>query len=140
MTGTWLRDHLLRTGHMTETGVSRSAKLRTCRCGEQVVFGLDDVMCALEVHVDPVPVSPLGEALALIEGRRTLALHREGAKFVLDVRSSSHIVKRPAGAGTREDVLRQHRCDTAALVPALAAISSFAETTPSLPPGSPAPF
>lgn len=138
---TWLRDHLIRKGVITERGVSRRARPRIClRCGLVALVGLDDERCALEVHADPVPLSTLGEALALIEGRRTLALHHEAARFVLDVREADHIADRPAGATAREDVLRQHRCGTGPPAGPLAAASSFAETTPPLPPNSPPPF
>lgn len=136
----WLTDHLIRAGYMSETGSTRRLRLRSCRgCGEKVANGLDDVICAFEVDADPVPLSPLGEALAMLEGRRTVAVHREGDRYVLDQRDAEHVAKRPAGSGTREDVLRLHSCGTPPPAGVLAAASTFAEV-PVPPTGSEAPF
>ena len=130
-TPTWLRDHLLRTGHIAETGVSRGAKLRRCRrCGVFVLTGLDADMCALEVQADPTPLSPLGEAFAVVEGRRTFALHRAGGRWEIDWRDAGDIASHPAGSARREDVLRQHRCGDQDQPAALTAASTFPETAP----------
>lgn len=138
---TWLRDHLVRAGHMTETGATRRARIKRCpRCRELVVVGLDGVMCALEVHADPVPLSPLGEALSLATGRRTVALHREGGRYVIDPRTDTDITHHPAGAGEREDVLRSHVCADNDMPAALSARTSFAEVRPPVPANSEPPF
>ena len=136
---TWLRDHLIRTGHITETGVTRAAKIRGCpmRCGSFVLVGLDDAhQCALEARADPIPVSALGEALALVEGRRTWSLHREAGRWVLDPRDDHHIAGYPAGTRLREDVLREHRCGIGVPTGALAAASTHPDTRPPLPAGA----
>jgi hypothetical protein len=137
----WLLNHLITAGHVTETGISRRARIRTCRtCSTHTLVGLDNDRCAFEATVDPTPLSPLGEALAIVEGRRTLALHHEAGRYVLDPRAADHIADHPAGSRRREDVLREHRCDTAPPVDALTAPSTFLSAAACLPPGSPAPF
>lgn len=130
---TWLRDHLIRAGAITETGASRRANIRTCpACRARILVGLDDIQGALEVRADPVPLSPLGEALAHLAGARTLALHREGGRFVLDRRADRDITKRPAGTADREDVVREHRCETGLTLPETAP-TTFPEAAPPLP-------
>lgn len=134
---TWLRDHLIRTGHMTETGISRRARIRRCRrCSSHILTGLDADVCAIEANADPVPLSPLGEALAVLEGRITWSLHSEGGRWVLDVRDPLHIAAHPAGTRGREDVVREHRCRSSSVVPALTASTRFPETRPPAPVGS----
>lgn len=143
MTGQWLLDHLVQSGHVTESGLTRKARVRSCpgRCGQQLLSGLDDpATCALEVRVDPVPLSPLGEALAVVEGRYTVALHREAGRLVLDPRSPYDIAARPAGTGDREDVMRQHRCGDPPPTGALAAPSTHPEAGPQTPVDDEPPF
>lgn len=82
----WLLDHLIAGGHLTETGLGRAARIRTCSCGAPTLSGLDADICALEAHADPDPLTPLGEALAHVEGRRTWAL---------DIRDHTHINRPP---------------------------------------------
>lgn len=136
----WLVDHLVRTGHLTETGLSRRARIRTCSCRQLVLAGLDDDTCALEVTCDPHPLSPLGEALALVEGRRTLALHRDGSRWVLDRRDSYDITAEPAGTKHREDVVREHRCTSGPPPAGLYGPSRYPEITPPLPSNAAPPF
>lgn len=108
---TWLRDHLIRTGAMTEKGTTRRARYRHCRCGLVILTGLTDPhTCAIEAHVDPHPLNPLGEALALLEGRYTVTARPEAGRFVLDDRDDLTIAARPAGTTLRADVLAEHRC------------------------------
>lgn len=137
-----LHELLVRGGHVTESGVSRRVTARAClRCGAPVLAGLDGDVMAFEARVDPEPLNGLGEALAVLEGRGTWALHREQSRYVLDTRDSHEIAAHPATSQPREDVLREHRCSTAAPGSALVAPCSFAPpTTSTLPPGAPAPF
>lgn len=138
---TWLTTHLIRTGHLTETGLTRRARIRTCRtCRSLTIAGLDDHTCALEAHTDPTPLTPLAEALAAIEGRPTYNLHREGGHYVLDPRDPEHITAHPAGTRNREDVLRQHLCHTPPVPLELAAPTRYPEHTPPPPPGAHPPF
>lgn len=151
MSATWLRDHLVASGHMTETGLTRRARLRPCpghiktpvdrrRCPALVLAGLDDDKCALEARADPTPLSPLGEALAVVEGRITYTLRREGPGWVLDSRDHHAIDHAPAGSRPRHDVVRQHRCGTPPPEGPLATSSSFPETAPQPPAGATPPF
>lgn len=132
----WLLGHLVAAGHLTESGLSRRARIRYCEsCKAAVLAGLDDDECAIEVAVDPVPLNPLGEALAAVEGRRTYRLRSEGGRYVLDPRTARGITRRPAGSTPRADVLRAHRCGSE--VPEeLATATAFAEARPALPPNA----
>lgn len=136
----WLLAHLQTAGHLTANGIGRRARPRTCRCGNQILAGLDDDTAALEAHADPWPLTALGEALAHIEGRHAWALHHHGGRYVLDWRDASRITHQPAGSRTRMDVLREHRCGTPPPVGQLIAPSSFRTPAHDLPPGSPPPF
>lgn len=128
---TWLLEHLIRAGHITERGISRKARVRTCeRCGRVALVGLDADVCAFEVAADPLPLSRLGEALALVEGRRTFALVRTHRGYELDARDASAILGRPAGATKRQDVLAEHRCSAPGPGPALLAETAFPEHRP----------
>ena len=138
---TWLRDHLIRSGHMTEDGVTRKARIRRCpHCPRDVLVGLDSDICALEVHADPHPLSAIGEAVALLQNRRTLHLRRDGSGWVLDPRTDRDIAMRPAGTTNRLDVLGQHHCATGPPSPALQAPSSFPEAKPPVRPTERPPF
>lgn len=138
---TWLRDHLIRTGAMTEKGVTRAVRSRHCRCALVILTGLtDDRACALEAIVDPRPLTALGEALALLEGRYTVTLRNQAGRFVLDDRNSFAIAGAPAGSRMRQDVHAEHRCGRP-LPPTAFGPSTFpTATAPSLPPNSPCPF
>lgn len=108
----WLAQQLVSAGHWDVTGVGRSARGRRCRdCGEWVLAGLDGDRCAEAVHVDPTPLSALGEAVAQVGGRSTYALRREGPGFRLDHRHRWAIAANPAGTpGQRYDVVAAHVC------------------------------
>lgn len=139
----WLRDHLVASGHLTETGLARRAWLRPCHgrgCRSLVLAGLDADFAACEAYVDPVPLSTLGEALAVIEGRRTYSLAKAGGGWVLDGRDHHRITFAPAGSRTRLDVVREHRCRSPKLPAALVAPSSFPEVRPPMPIDAVPPF
>jgi hypothetical protein len=153
MMDTWLRDHLIRAGHLTETGYTRRARLRPChqsyklpgsrwvgKCLDLVLVGLDGDTCAFEVACDPQPLNTVGEALSLLEGRRTHTLRREGPGYVLDPRDQHEISFAPAGTKPRRDVVRQHRCGTSPPPPGLRAPTSFPEHHPPLPANAQPPF
>lgn len=124
----WLIDHLIRAGHITERGVTRKARVRTCeRCGDVALVALDDDVCAFEVAADPSPLTALGEAMALLEQRRTFELTKTAYGYVLDRRTADQIAGRPAGTTPRADVLAEHRCRAPAPPPPYLAPTSFAE-------------
>lgn len=125
---TWLKDHLVAAGYMTETGATRRARVRRCGCGVDIIVGLDGDRLAFEARVDPYPLSSVGEVLALLEGRYTWAAYADGGRHVLEFRDSHAISARPAGK-CPEDVMRQHRCDT----PEPAGVIASAFTSPPKP-------
>lgn len=106
----WLIDHLVRSGALTESGLTRRARPRRCPgCGTWTLAGLDADVCALEAHADPTPLTPLGEVAALLGGVRTVELVNSGGRHQLEQRLPDHIEGRPACSG-RFDVLALHRC------------------------------
>lgn len=107
-----LAQHLINAGHWDVNSVGRNARGRRCRdCGDWVLAGLDGDRCAEAVHVDPTPLSALGEAMALIAGKGTYALRREGPAFRIDHRHRWAIAAKPAGTpGQRYDVVASHAC------------------------------
>ncbi|MFT3971711.1 MAG: hypothetical protein QM695_15905 [Micropruina sp.] len=72
------------------------------------------------VEVDLEPLSPLGEALAILCGRRTFRLHRIGRQYRLTRRAWFGILQYPAGKSrlsVRWDVLVEHVHHDATLHP-----------------------
>lgn len=137
---TTLTEYLI-TGNHIGPGMRRRARMRVCGgCKVLILGGYDDVVCAFPRRADPWPLNATGEAAALLEGRWTVSLLREGSGFVLDPRWPQHIEAKPAGATRRQDVLREHRCGSPPPSEALLAPSTFALIAHHLPPGSPAPF
>lgn len=136
----WLVDHLVHTGVMTETGLTRRARPRPCpHCSTWVITGLDADTLALEAACDPQPLNTLGEAMALVAGRRTLNLTRTRGRLELEQRWADHVESQPAGTG-RADVLAEHVCGQP--IPASWNTTSRFKPTPGTnpPPGSPPPF
>ena len=90
-------------------------------CKAPVVAGLDNLVCALDARVDAVPLTPLGEALAVLGGRTTYEL-RTGKPPRIVRRTAQMILARPAGATTRRahaayDVVAAHQCHAVAAGP-----------------------
>lgn len=53
----------------TRERLTRRTRQDTCRhCGRPILVGLDADMCALIVHVDPHPISPVLEYIHLLAG------------------------------------------------------------------------
>lgn len=110
---TRIKAHLQAQGYMDENGLTRRVTAKTCTdCHAPVLAALDADVCAFSVHVDPAPLSVVGEALAVITGRRTYALRRLGGRHLLSRRSSFAIAGSPAGSAraARYDVLADHAC------------------------------
>lgn len=107
----WLAKHLEDTGKLGPDRIGRAARAHRCKdCGQLILTGLDNDMCAVVAHADPTPLAPLGEALALIAGRGTYALHNAGDRLELVRRYDKQITGAPAG--TRNyDVVAGHTCD-----------------------------
>lgn len=102
----WLKTMLIAQGHMTETGLTRNAKIRICkRCSIPTLAGLDADIMALEARCDLADLNRLGEVMILAQGRDTYTL--VGKR--LNRRDQYTIVGRPAGNPDRP-VLAAHQC------------------------------
>jgi hypothetical protein len=86
--------------------VWRSARLRRCaRCQAPILAGLDATMAAVAVRADPTPLTPLGEAAALLGGRATFDLSDVAGRKELTYRYCDQI------SGLRRyPVLAAHEC------------------------------
>lgn len=87
------------------------ARPRKCRhCKAPVLAGLDDELCGFPTTVDPTPLSPIGEALALLAGRTTYRLDKDQQLWRRD---RWQIAGQPAGTVDRlfpHDVVASHSC------------------------------
>lgn len=91
----------------------RAAALRLCtKCKAPVIVGLDADHCALTAECDPIPLTPLGEAIALITGRRTYTLTPGPDRKELDYRDEWRIQ-----TPTKNPILAQHKCGAVNLAP-----------------------
>lgn len=105
----WLVTHLQNIGAMGNDRIGRRVHTRRCRhCRYTILVGLDNDMCALPAYVDPLPLAPIGEAVALLDGRSTYALRIGIGRAELQIRDRWQIAATPAGS--RLDVLAAHRC------------------------------
>ncbi|KAB2347319.1 hypothetical protein [Actinomadura rudentiformis] len=87
-------------------GVFRTAILGRCpRCYAPILTGLDDDNAARTARADPTPITPLGEAVALLAGRATYDLLAPYGRRELWRRDQWHI----SGA-RKHPVLPEHRC------------------------------
>ena len=82
-------------------------------CRRDVLAGFDEDVAASLAIVDPVPLSPLGEALARIEGRVTYRLGRHNDGSALWQRTALNITSAPASA--EAIVFADHKCGHAPL-------------------------
>lgn len=73
-------------------------------CQEIVAAALDHWVCAITVHLDPWPLTPLGEVEALREGRRTYQMRSWGVVH----RTAYRIAGKPPSL--KVTVLAEHRC------------------------------
>lgn len=99
-----------------KTGVppgARYCRARKCRqCRAPVLVGLDGELCSFTAVVDPDPLTPYGEALALLAGRDTYTLRRRAGRFTLTAREVWHIA-----GGTPGDVVARHHCPALPIPP-----------------------
>jgi hypothetical protein len=87
------------------------AALRRCPdCRAQVLTGPDSDFAAITVRLDPTPLSPLGEALALTLGRGAWRIAANAGRLLIDRRSPWAVAGDPAGTLLRADVLTAHTC------------------------------
>ena len=98
-------------GIADQTRHLRATRCRQCRA--PVLTGLNDVVCAFMVAIDPAPISAIGEVLATLAGRQTMTLDLSTGLH-LTRRGGHQITARPAG--TRGiDVYVEHLCGAAPL-------------------------
>lgn len=106
--------HIATTTGVDHRQVSRRTRRDRCRrCSAWIFRGLDADLCAGDVRVDAVPLSPLGEAVAVLAGLGTWRLSVTatiGGRLQLDFRDPISIRAEPAGALERADVLPGHSC------------------------------
>jgi hypothetical protein len=120
---TWLRRHLAQTGTMID-GVTRSARIQTCKtCHRTVIRGFTDEPCSILATCDLAPLSNLGEAVALMQGRMTFDLTYRGGRLEIDLREADHIQgsppETPGWWRAKSDVLAEHRCNNNDPLPAI---------------------
>lgn len=86
----------------------RSACLQRCtKCQAPVLYGLDADICALSVKADPTPITPLGEAIALLDGRRTFTLTDIAGRIEITTRDHWAI-----GGESKHPVIPEHKCNS----------------------------
>lgn len=84
-------------------------------CRADILRGLNDTVAASSIDVDPTPLSALGEALAILAGRSTVACESWGGSGARFTRRGHHqITSRPAGT-FRGDVYATHLCGSTPL-------------------------
>jgi hypothetical protein len=87
---------------------TRAARLRQCpRCRGAVLVGLDGDVAAGTARVDPAPLNSLGEAAALIDGRRTYTISGDKHRKQIDYRQDWHISEGTKG----RHVVAEHKCE-----------------------------
>ena len=99
----------------TTNGIGRRVQARACRhCGARVLAGADGDTCGRVCYVDPDPLDKVGEALAVLTGRYTVALWSARDRYELTQRDRWSIAGSPPPQD-RFDVLAEHRCGAPAL-------------------------
>lgn len=85
---------------------ARAANLKPCpSCRATVLAGLDADMAALPVRCDPTPLTEMGEAVALLQGRTTYDLLPTKTGRELHERTP-HFISKPR----RYSVFATHKC------------------------------
>lgn len=105
----WLRKHLETQGHIDpDTGATETARLTRCpRCRRPTWIALEPHGLARRLDTDPL--TPLGEALAILNGRTTCGLYRQANTLRIEPRTLDRIRGHPA-ATPNTDVLLEHKC------------------------------
>lgn len=95
--------------------MTRTQMIRCPKCKSHVMAG-PSADTNLEIVADPEPLSRLGEALALIDGRGTVGLLWLGDRY--EIASRDHFRIRGSPAGTNGvDVLVRHECHLVGQLP-----------------------
>jgi hypothetical protein len=101
MIPTWLASRL---GAPTRRGVTAE---RCQDCKATVLTGWDDDIAATRVSVDPTPLTPMGEAIALLGGRNSYSLRSRKSGLALWRRDHWQIA---GERSLRIDVVATHKC------------------------------
>jgi len=130
MTAHWSRIRaMLEVQGLMVDRMTRRVSARTCReCHAPILAAIAGDVCGIPAYVDPAPLSPLGEALAVLGGRYTCSLRPAPRGLQLDLRDSYHITE-AAGSG-RYDVVAEHRCGAAPLPEAPTQLRQLPAPTP----------
>lgn len=106
MIPTWLADHLRAIGADNPDGVTRAARIGSCRrCQADVIRGLDGDLAAWSATADVAEIDEYGEYLALLAHRMTYNLVRYSGRWELNGRGFSQL-RHPR----RSAVVPAHRC------------------------------
>lgn len=105
----WLRRHLENQGHIDPTtGATENVRITHCdTCRRPTWVGLEPRGFARQL--DPSPLTPIGEALAILQGRNASGMYRAGNRLEIELRTLDRIRNHPAGT-PNTDVLLEHRC------------------------------
>lgn len=99
MTAQWLKDR--------QAAWARSANLKPCPlCRATVLAGLDADNAACPIRCDPTPLTEMGEAVALLQGRTTYDLLPAKTGKELHERNAYFIAK-----ARRYSVFATHKCN-----------------------------
>jgi hypothetical protein len=96
----------------------RGAKATKCiKCFKPILVGMSEDVGAHLALVDPVPLSPFGEALALVDRRKTYRLDKCDDGLALWQRDRWQIAGHAAGPNWI--VLTDHKCESTAQFPSV---------------------
>lgn len=110
----WLKAHLTEQGLIHPDRITRRAHTRLCTtCRQPVMVGLDNDRAAMPAHTDIQPLTPLGEAAAIILDRPTYNLQWAGIHgYQLTLRTNFEINAAPPGTQKHVRVVAEHVCGT----------------------------
>ncbi len=96
----------------------RGAKGTKCiKCFQSILVGMSEDVAAFMALVDPVALAPLGEMLALIDGRKTYQLGKYDEGLALWQRDRWQIAGHPASPDWI--ILTDHKCESTAKFPSV---------------------
>lgn len=99
---------------------TRAAKTTFCpHCRHPIYRGLLEMPTPWLVDVDPVPLSPEGEVLALLKGIITYTLSWVGSRHEINRRYQWQIRNHPAATLKGVDIVAQHVCGQPAKWPTM---------------------
>ena len=109
---TWLQQRLGKPSRR------RGAKGTQCIvCHRPILVGMSEDVAAQLALVDPIPLSPLGEMLALIDGRKSYQLGKYDEGLALWERDRWAIAGHAAGPDWI--ILTDHKCESTAKFPSV---------------------